>query len=167
MASVLEVIRGLSQAASNAYDGYENLDSKIGLRREEGNPIVDSRIVDGFGVRFAADKMILTYQTDIMLKEMHPRSQFENEIERTFGDIVKFLKKEYKTITKENVNLTPEGDANILVQSTSRIRSWIQATKQYKIGNIDAVEPVGKASEDKLKENIKKFMEATSGKLQS
>ena len=37
MASILEVIKGLSQAASNAYDGYENLDSKIGLRREEGN----------------------------------------------------------------------------------------------------------------------------------
>jgi hypothetical protein len=32
---------------------------KIGLRREEGHPIMDSRVMDGFNVRFAGDKMIV------------------------------------------------------------------------------------------------------------
>ena len=36
MANILDVVRALSQAASNAYDGYEHMDEKIGLRREEG-----------------------------------------------------------------------------------------------------------------------------------
>ena len=80
MASILDVIKGLNQAASNAYDGYDHMDEKIGLRREEGNPIVDSRIIDGFGARFAAKNMIITYQSEIPLKEVHPRNQFENDI---------------------------------------------------------------------------------------
>ena len=96
MASILDIVKGLNQAASNAYDGYKNMDDEIGLRREEGHPILDSRIVDGFRVRFSADKMIVTYQSDVSMKEVHPRNQFENEIEARFGDILKFLKKEYK-----------------------------------------------------------------------
>ena len=38
MASILDVIKGLNQAAANAYDGYENMDEKVGLKREEGHP---------------------------------------------------------------------------------------------------------------------------------
>ena len=106
MASILDIVKGLNQAASNAYDGYKNMDDEIGLRREEGHPILDSRIVDGFRVRFSADKMIVTYQSDVSMKEVHPRNQFENEIEARFGDILKFLKKEYKKVTKESVSLT-------------------------------------------------------------
>jgi|13_taG_2_1085334.scaffolds.fasta_scaffold139588_1 hypothetical protein len=164
MASILDVVRGLSQVASSAYDGYEHLDTKIGLKREKGNPIVDSRLVDGFAVRFAGDKMILTYQSDIQLKELHPRAQFENEISRTLADVVKFLKKEYKKLTKESVSLSAVGEPDILVQSTSRIRSWVQATQQYKIGGLDSVEPTGKSSDEKLSDNIKLFMKTTSGK---
>ncbi len=47
--------------------------------------------------------MIVTYQSEMCMKELHPRNQFENEIERKFADIVKFLKKEYKKVTKESV----------------------------------------------------------------
>ena len=166
MASILDVVRGLSQAASNAYDGYEHLDSKIGLKREKGNPITDSRIIDGFSIRFAADKMILSYQSDIHLKELHPRSQFENEISRTLADVIKFLKKEYKNLTKETISLKLIGEPDILVQSTSRIRSWVQATQQYQIGGLDkdSVVSTGTSSDEKLRDNIKLFMKTTSGK---
>ena len=164
MASVLEVIKGLNQAAANAYDGYKNMDETVGLSREEGHPILDSRVIDGFRVRFAAQSMIITYQGDVMMKEVHPRAQFENEIEHKFGSIVKFLKKEYKKITKESVTLSETSPADILVQSTSRVRNWVQATKQYKIGGLGEVETLGKTSDEKLSDNIKKFMEKTSGK---
>ena len=80
MATILDVIKGLNQAAANAYDGYQNMDETIGLRREEGHPIVDSRVIDGFSVKFAADKMIIGYQSEVLMKEVHPRNQFENEI---------------------------------------------------------------------------------------
>ncbi|MEK9694753.1 MAG: hypothetical protein VW270_03255 [Candidatus Poseidoniales archaeon] len=164
MANILDVIKGLNQAASNAYDGYDNMDEKIGLKREEGHPILDSRVMDGFKVRFSADKMIVTYQSDVMMKEIHPRNQFENEINRRFGDIVKFLKKEYKKVTKQSVNLTESGETEMMVQATSRVRNWVQATKQYKIGGVEGVEAVGKTSKEKLDDNIKKFMELHSTK---
>ena len=99
MSNILDVIKGLNQAASNAYDAYE-IDEEIGLKREAGHPVLDSRVIDGFRVRFAANKMIVTYQSEMRLEELHPRNQFENEIERKFADIIKFLKKEYKNITK-------------------------------------------------------------------
>jgi hypothetical protein len=164
MASILDVIKGLNQAAANAYDGYENMDEKVGLKREEGHPILDSRMMDGFKVRFSADKMIVTYQADVLMKEIHPRQQFENEVERKFGDILKFLKKEYKKVTKQSVSLTEAGETDMMVQSTSRVRNWVQATKQYKIGGVDGVEPVGKTSNEKLEDNIKKFMDLHSTK---
>ena len=63
MATVLEIVRGLSQAAANAYDGAldENGDLlQVGLNREEGHPILDKRVIDGFGVKFAGDKLVVT-----------------------------------------------------------------------------------------------------------
>ena len=164
MATVLEIITGLNQAAANAYDGYKHLDDEIGLRRESGDPIVDSRLMDGFGVRFAGDKMIVTYQSDILMKEIHPRQQFENEIEMRFGDIVKFLKKEYKKITKESITLSEDSPADILVQSTSRVRNFVQATKQYTIGNMGETESLRKSTEDRVEDGIKKFLNLSSKK---
>ena len=150
MATVLDVIKGLNQAAANTYDGAldENGEAlNIGLNREEGHPIIDSRVIDGFKVRFAGPKMVITYQSEMRVNELHPRNQFENEIDAKFGDIVKFLKKEYKNITKTSVTLTEDSDADILVQTTSRNHTWVQANKQYAIGGFDDVEAVRMGSE--------------------
>jgi len=167
MANILDIIKGLNQAASMGYDSYDP-DVEIGLKREEGHPILDSRVIDGFRVRFAADKMIVTYQSEMRLEEMHPRNKFENEIEAKFDDILRFLKKEYKKITKESVSLSSQGDADILVQTTSRVHSWVQATKQYNIGNTENVDTVRRISirdEDKSYEKkFKDFLELSSEK---
>ena len=64
MATVYEIIQGLSQAAANAYDGALTEDGeplKAGLQREEGDPILDKRILDGFGVVFYGNMMCLSY----------------------------------------------------------------------------------------------------------
>lgn len=145
MASVLEIIRGLSQAASNAYDGAE-LDEEIGLKREAGHPVLDSRVIDGFSVKFAGNKLIVNYQSEMLVKELHPRNRFENEITERFNDIVQFLKKEYKNVTKESCVLTEDGEPNIMVQATSRYRTWVQASRQYNIGNIEEVSSIRKTS---------------------
>ena len=47
MATILDIARGISQVVANTYDGA--LDEKgepikIGLKREEGDPINDSRV---------------------------------------------------------------------------------------------------------------------------
>ena len=77
MATVLDIVRGISQAAANAYDGGHDekysLDGearKIGLKREEGDPITDSRVIDGFGVTFHGNLLCISYQSDITLKEV-------------------------------------------------------------------------------------------------
>ena len=174
MATVLDVIKGLDQAAANAYDGAldENGDAlKIGLNREEGDPVIDSRLIDGFKVRFAGPKMIVTYQSEMRVNELHPRNQFENEINAKFSDIAKFLKKEYKNITKDSVTLTEDSDAEIMVQTTSRNHTWVQAHKQYAVGGFDGVESIRMGSERAAErrhkdyhQEFKKFFETAKAK---
>jgi len=170
MANVVDIIRGLNQAAANGYDAY-NPDVEIGLKREEGHPILDSRVIDGFRVRFAANKMFVTYQSEMRLEELHPRNKFENEINQKFADITKFLKKEYRKIMKEGVTLSKEGEADILVQTTSRVHSWVQATQQYNIGGMDDVVSVRKISDRSIDKGFEKqfkdFLEQSSDKRPS
>ena len=159
MATVNDVIQGLAQAAANAYDGA--LDDKgepvkIGLRREVDNPITDSRMMDGFKVRFAGDKMLLGYHSEIKLKEVHAKG-FEDEMISLCNDIVKFLKKEYKKNTGDTVTLTKEGDVDVLVQKTSNVRAWVQATCTYKVGGLGDVENTGEPRED-VDASIKKWL---------
>ena len=50
MATTLEIINGISQVLANSYDGALDESGepvKIGLRREEGNPLIDHRVIDG------------------------------------------------------------------------------------------------------------------------
>ena len=170
MATVYDIIKGISQAAANAYDGaqYENLSAdgktrEAGLKREMGDPIVDSRVMDGFGVKFHGDQLLITYQSEIPIKEFH-NSKYDEEVEQTYSDIVKFLKKEYKAVTGESLSLTAVGPADIHLQNMSRVRSWAQATKAYKIGNMDGVVPVEDQSEDRLEANFRKFLELSTDK---
>jgi hypothetical protein len=100
--TTLEIIQGLSQAASNAYDGahderfsYDGEPRTMGLKREEGCPIMDKRVMDGFKVRFYGDSMILSYQAEVMLKQVYA-GKFEQDIESMLNDIKKFLQKEYR-----------------------------------------------------------------------
>ena len=139
MATVYEIVKGLSQAAANAYDGAldENGEAlKAGLKREDGDPILDKRVLDGFNVSFSGNMMCLSYMSEVQLKEVHANG-FEQEIEQRIADIASFLKKEYRKITGESVSLTSEGEIDMMVQSTSKVRSWVQASMHYKVGGLD------------------------------
>ena len=129
MATVYEIVQGLSQAAANAYDGALGEDNQplvAGLRREDGDPILDKRVMDGFKIKFYGDMMCLSYHSEVMLKEVYAAG-FESEIEQRIADIASFLKKEYKKITGKSVSLTEEGEADMRVESSSRVRSWVTA----------------------------------------
>ena len=162
MATVYEIVQGLSQAAANAYDGalgedYEPVKTGA-LRREEGNALIDQRVMDGFNVRFYGNMMCLSYHSEIKLKEVYA-SGFESEIEQRITDISKWLKKEYKRITGDAVTLTKEGEIDVRVESTSRVRSWAVAYQMYKIGGIDEVTVIDEASEDRLEKSWKTFLD--------
>jgi len=140
MATVYEIVQGLAQAAANAYDGALGEDyepDKPGiLRREEGNALIDQRVMDGFNVKFYGNMMCLSYQSEIQLKEVIAGG-FEEDIDQRLTDISGWLKKEYKKITGDSVSLTAEGEVDIRVENSSRVRTWVVAKKHYRVGGLD------------------------------
>ena len=158
--TTLEIIQGLSQAAANAYDGAldENGEPLLaGLKREEGDPILDKRVMDGFNVRVYGNMMCLSYHSEVMLREVYAPG-FEEDIERQLAEIVRFLKKEYKKITGSSVTLTKEGEVDVRVENSSRVRSWVTAKMHYKISGLDENMEVAAPSEDRLDSKWRDFI---------
>ena len=163
--TVLDVIQGISQAAANAYDGTHiesfSPDGEVrtaGLKREEGNPLIDRRVMDGFNIRFMGPLLCVSYQTELQIKEVYA-SGFEAEMEQRVADIVKYLKKEYKNVTGNTVSLTKEGEVDVLVQSTSRVHSWATVYQKYKIGGMGETVLVGEGSTDRVEKSWKTFLD--------
>ena len=160
MATVYEIVQALSQAAANAYDGAHDADGeaiKAGLQREEGRPLIDKRVMDGFNVRFHGNIMRLSYMSEVHLKEVYANG-FESDMEQRMADIVKFLKKEARKAGGGSISLSPEGEIDIRVENSSRVRSWVTACMDYKIGGMEEVSVVGEAVEDKLAAGWEAFM---------
>ena len=160
MATVLEIIQGIQQAAANAaWDGAheESLqaDAKArtaGLRREEGHYINDRRVMDGFNVRFQGPILRLTYQAEARIKEVQDKG-FEDDVIQHLEEIVKFLKKEYKAITGNSLKLTKEGEHHVLVQRMSNYRTDVQAHCDYLVGGLG---DLGQVNADTDKEKLDK-----------
>ena len=167
MATPLEIIRGISQAAANAYDGALDEDGnriEIGLRREEGHLVHDSRLMDGFKVKFHGNVLIVTYQSDIKLREVHS-GRFEDEILQTINNAANFLKKEYKRLTGETLTLTKTGNHDVFVEDISRIRCNVVATCDYKIGGMtNVVESDEPESKDTVDDAIKNWLGSNANK---
>jgi len=162
--NTLEIIQGLAQAAANAWDGGHDerfaLDGtarKVGLKREEGCPIMDKRVNDGFAVRFSGNLMCITYQSDIKLKEAAD-PKFEQECERMLNEVKKFLQKEYKAVTGKGITLSKQGDPTLNVINVSRVRSFVKVHQYYKISGIDS-DPILEPSRASENDVVKKFLE--------
>ena len=171
MATVYEIIQGINQAAANAYDGAHDAtlaaDGKArttGLKREDGHYINDRRVMDGFGVKFHGPILRLTYQAETRIKEVQ-NNNFEDEVAQKIQDIVKFLKKEYKSITGDTLTLTKEGEPHILVQRMSNYRTDVQAHCDYRIGGIKEVEDVsGGTDKERLDKAVRDWLSLGKGK---
>ena len=168
--TTLEIIRGLAQAAANGYDGVHDerfsLDGqarKVGLRREEGCPLMDKRVNDGFKVKFYADSICINYQSDVMLKQVKD-PKFEQEMQRMINEIKKFLQKEYKSVTGNGITLSKKGEPKILVQSVSNVRSFVQAYQHYTISGIKDMDQILEPSRESENDVIKKFLSQHSTK---
>ncbi len=112
----LDVLQGIAQAAANAYDGARDENGeplKIGLRREEGCLIKDSRMLDGFKVKFVGPNLCIEYQSEIKLKEVYS-NDFESEVEQMVENVASYLKKEYKRLTGNALSVLT-GTATVVV----------------------------------------------------
>lgn len=137
MADVIQIVNGISQAVANKHHGSG---AKIGLRREVedlicGTSIYDSRVMDGFGVQIMNDQLIIRYNSEVPLCDVHDKN-FETEIRRIMKDISSFIKDEYKKVTKSSLRLTEYGDVNVLVQTVNRKTGIVTASQNYEIGNL-------------------------------
>ena len=160
MATVYEIVQGLSQAAANAYDGALDESGeplKVGLQREEGDPILDKRVMDGFSVRFYGNMMCLSYMSEVQLKEVYA-SGFESDVESRMADIITFLKKEYRKIRGESVSLNKEGEIDVYVENSSRVRSWVTAKMHYVVDGLDESMEVNAGSDARPEAQWEKFM---------
>jgi len=159
--NIIDIVNGISQAAANAYDGA--LDDKgepikVGLKREEGNPILDKRVIDGFNVSLTGNILMIKYQGEIRLKDVY-KGDFEAEMAQQLQDIATFLKKEYKKITGNSLTLTKhDKEPDVLVQSMSRIRSWVQASQKFKIGGMPDEPEMGTTVEERLSTAVKNWL---------
>ncbi len=171
MATVMDIIQGISQAAANAYDGAhderfasDGESRSAGLKREKGDLNIEARVMDAFNVKFYGNRLCVEYHGGCKLKDTHARNKFESDINQQIADITKYLKKEYKKITDNTLSLTKDGDSDILVQYISRVRCDVQAKQFYKVGGLDGVvdsrEP---DSEDRLDDAIKKWLKLGKG----
>tara|TARA_R110002020_G_scaffold74871_3_gene191118 strand:+ start:15 stop:602 length:588 start_codon:yes stop_codon:yes gene_type:complete len=162
MATTMEIVRGISQVMANSYDGALDKDGepiKVGLKREEGHPIHDSRVMDGFKVSFYGDQLCIHYHSELKLKEVYANG-FESDLEQMIENIASFIKKEYKKITGSGLSLTKVGELDAMVQNTSRVRTWVQAKCYYSIGGLDEeTEAIVGDSEDSVDAKFKSFIE--------
>jgi len=163
--NILEIVQGLSQAAANVYDGshdkrfsYDGEERRIGLYREEGCPIIDKRVMDGFRVKFNGNRISIHYQSDIKLKQIYA-GNFESEMASMINKIKNFIQKEYKAITGNSVTLTKDGDISILATSVSRVRSFVQAHQVFKISGIQEDPDAGGSENRSVDDAIRNFLE--------
>ena len=167
MATTLEIIQGISQAAANAYDGAHDERfvggeaKKIGLAREEGCPIIDSRVSDGFGVKLIGNMLQINYEANVRLKDVYA-GKFEEECEMKLQQIANFLTKEYRAITGSALTLTPEGECTCIVQNTSRVRTFVMAHRLFKVAQLTQVDTLGEAVTNPMDVKFQKFLKEGS-----
>lgn len=160
MATVIEVLEGISQAVQYKHHGG----AKIGLRREneslvQGVSLYDSRVMDGFGIQFMNDKLIIKYNSETPLCDIHDKN-FETDTRQLMKDISSFIKKEYQKVTGTALRLTEHGDINILVQTVNRRTAVVTANQAYEIGNLKdlKIQQQQKADEASFEDVAKRWL---------
>ena len=156
----MEIVRGISQVMANTYDGALDDNGepiKVGRKREEGHPINDSRVMDGFKVKMYPGQIAIHYHAEVKLKDIHD-SGFESEIDSMIGDIAKFLKKEFKKVTGSALSLKPAGEVKITAQNTSKVRNWVEAHRFFACSGLKDLDKIKGPSEDTLEAGFKDFL---------
>ena len=128
---------------------------------QNGYPIIDSRVADGFGVKIIGDMLQINYECNVRLKDVYSNG-FEEDCERKLQAIAEFLKKEFRAITGSTLSLTPQGECKSIVQHTSRVRTFVMAHRLYKINGMQGVETLGEAIEDSMDVKYQKFLKEGS-----
>lgn len=162
MATVMEIIQGLSQVVANTYDGATDEDGKkkeTGLKRDQEVGIRDKRVIDGFTVKVhSGNKMCIAYTTEVLSSDLlESKGKYQDMLLQNVADVASFIKKEFQKVTGQSLSLTEikETEPKIEVFQTSRIRTEVKVIVDYEIGGL----PDTHAEKDSQKEKILKGMD--------
>ena len=160
MASVIDVLNGISQVMANVHDGASDSEGNkldIGLNRDKEYDIQDRRLMDGFGVQFVGDKLAVQYHSEVKLSEVKD-SKFETDLESMIAEVASFLKKEYKKVTGKSLTLKKVGEINSRVEVASRHRAWVTARCMYDLSldGVDSLDSQNKEVDKKIKDFLSK-----------
>jgi len=166
--SIYEVVRGISEAIHNVHHGATDENGKlieIGLKREE-QPILDQKVMDGFGVSMHGGLLMIRYSSHEPISNLHNK-RFEREIERRIEDIKRHIQKEFEKHTGSSLRLKEAGEIKILVESSNRMKAIIKAVMPFEVLNLkDKIGIVGcKSCTDKLEEMDAYYKKLEKGKL--
>lgn len=158
--SIYDVVKGISQAIHNKHHGALDENGElveIGLKREE-QPIRDQRVMDGFGVAFHGNMLIVKYNSFEPLTNLHEK-RFEKEIERRIEEVRKFIVKEFNKTTGQNLRLKELDEVKVLVETGNRVKALVKAMMAYEVLNLKEVTPVVEAPNVHATGNLQKMKE--------
>lgn len=170
--SVEELVRGIKQAAANAYDGAKDKDGKSvksGLDREA--ELVDHRTmrtIDGFTVKVCSPRQLcVSYHLQMMAKHKLAalENKLEEEIESRMEEIVAYLKKEFKAITGSTLSLKKLGDIRYEVEAVSMVRTNLRGSCDYEITSMDDPKEEKDSIKDVLDKKVDKFLATDKDKF--
>lgn len=163
MATTIDIMKGISQVMSSSYDGALDTDGNpvtAGLKREEGNPLIDSRVNDGFSVSMrGSNKLCILYHVEMKIKDVHA-NDFESDIESAISSVKSFVQKEFKKCTGESLSLKEDGNTKVDVEYISRVRTSVRACQIYTVAGLPSTEQ----PERKLDDSIKSWLDLKSDK---
>lgn len=165
MATVLDIVQGLSQVAANSYDDMCK-EKETGLRRDKEVAIRDRRVIDGFKMRLhSGNKLCVMYTTEVLLSDVVQKEKYEDTLHEVVNDVVSFVKKEYKKVTGNSLSLTEIKDMKpkLEMMNTSRVRAEAKLTCHYEVGGLEEIDQKDPHRE-KMHDKFKKWLEASSDK---
>lgn len=165
MATVLDIIQGLSQVAANSYDDMCK-EKETGLRRDKEVSIKDRRVIDGFKMRLhSGNKLCIMYTTEILLSDVVQKEKYQDTLHEVVADIVSFIKKEYKKVTGNSLSLTEikEMKPELEMINTSRVRAEAKLICHYEVGGLDSFDQKD-SHKEKMHDKFKKWVELSSDK---
>lgn len=141
-----QIIKAIHQAAADCYDRLNKEDFSVGLEREKGIHWKDERVMDGFNVTISGNILKIGYHTQTNLEEV--KKGLPKRLEGVFSNIVKYLQKKFKEETSTSLRLEDKGDIKIHVEVISAKRGWANASKLFKIKNLQDFAPEEKKNQD-------------------
>lgn len=161
-------IYDLAVAISNimGQKGYDGSGAEIGLKREQGDPITDSRIMDGFSARINGSQLIINYHSMMTATDFHskkdPALALKQNLKDMFDNIEKFLKTEVGKLDVGKLRLKQVGEDDALVQYLNRNRYNCVAKRVYDILGVDAEAPKSEKQRHHKDDVIKSFIKEYS-----